>query len=81
MGDCRSCAFWDQRYPENKGLGVCSRINAFMWPQNEHWGNHIALSPTIGHASCNPPTRAPEDLEVRTVADFGCVQFEKRSQP
>jgi hypothetical protein len=70
---CRTCAHWEQKYPENKGLGDCMRINVLMSSA------YMALTPT----EIQPPIReqfpsgaAAPDL--RTVADFGCVCWTAR---
>lgn len=75
MHTCRTCAHWNQAYPENKGLGECSRVNVLIAPEE-----YIALTPT----EITPPIREqiPSGTPVptlRTVADFGCVCWKARA--
>lgn len=70
IGRCRDCRNWDQRYPENKSLGVCLKLGVFTW------GKECSV-----HASSkwegDPPS---SDFEaVRTLAEFGCIQFQRRN--
>lgn len=61
--DCRSCKFWDQRFPQNTDLGVCRKLGALRWEEQIS----LVLSEDDGH----PAT----DFEaVRTRAEFGCVK-------
>jgi hypothetical protein len=74
MHPCRTCRHWDQRYPENKGLGDCGRVNVLM-AEDEY----IALSAT----PIEPPVRelVPSGRALpalRTQADFGCIAWEPR---
>jgi hypothetical protein len=75
---CRCCAHWDQRFPQNAGLGVCLRITASAFPAQPDDVPSICLG-AHGQPMNSPmaldPFRAPENLEVRTREEFGCVQW------
>lgn len=64
MRHCRSCRWWDQRYPENRDLGVCTKMGVLKW-ENDDVAIVVAMDdgqPTTDVAS------------VRTGATFGCVR-------
>jgi hypothetical protein len=66
---CQSCIFWDQRYPDNKQLGVCIKIGALIWPSNNELSIH-AESPHSFGAPIN------DYNAVRTTNLFGCVSHD-----
>ena len=73
---CKTCEYWDQRYPQNDKLGVCLALTVTVFTASPAEGGNadvIGLLPPpdyipLGH-------RAPDDgyALVRTVAGFGCV--------
>lgn len=78
LGRCKTCGQWDQRYPQNEGLGLCARINASAFLDLPDDVPSIALGPhqlAINLAQLHGPFRHPEALEVRTREDFGCIQW------
>lgn len=59
---CRTCRHWDQRYAENRELGVCLKMGVLMY------GAEAAI---VLREDDGAPTT---DVQaVRTVAGFACI--------
>lgn len=69
-GVCATCRYWDQRYPENKQLGVCLVMGAFFCDRDE-----IAI---VGGGAYPDPNHPPpsDATAVRTIATFGCISHD-----
>lgn len=67
---CETCAAWDQRYPDNKGLGVCSRMGAIAVE-----GQYVSI--LVREADdLSPPTS--DFPAVNTQRYFGCREHSQR---
>lgn len=73
---CRTCKHWQKAYPQNQGLGLCGQIHLIDFTTVVRSAPHtpaIALGP---HDVWD--TSAPlQEFAVRTVADFGCVCWDR----
>ena len=76
---CRTCRHWDQRFPQNTGLGECLRVSVTMFDAFQGERAAVALSVPTGMRECNPPSREEAFPVLRTVQDFGCVGYEPRA--
>lgn len=77
MSHCRTCRHWEQRYPQNKGLGRCLRVSTILFQAFRDEPGGIALSVPMGMREWNPPSREEPYPVLRTQADFGCVAWER----
>lgn len=67
---CGSCRWWDQRYPENKNLGVCTQMGMLLWPVGSLQDAAIVLK----HEYEGPDSKPTSDVQsVRTGDTFGCI--------
>lgn len=82
---CRNCRHWDQRYPQNQLLGVCTIMGAFIYPKEKldapaFEGDvlpfDVAISVQPSRDSYNP--LITDVLAVRTTAKFGCIHHESK---
>lgn len=71
-GVCKTCRYWDQRYPQNKQLGVCLVMGLFMASNNEVSINEPGSWPDPQY----PPSS--DVAAVRTTATFGCISHDPR---
>lgn len=69
---CGTCRFWDPRYPENPGLGVCSKIGVILF------ANDAAI---VHHDMWDDGSPTSEFAVVRTTATFGCVTHTPKPFP
>lgn len=75
-GICQTCRYWDQRYTENKQLGVCRVMGAHLFPQ-EDGGMDVAINgPSMYPDPLYPPSS--DVRAVRTIAMFGCNAHDPR---
>ena len=58
---CGMCKYWDQRFPQNKSLGICTRMGVSEWTERMH------VSVTT-----NDDYR-PGEHDASTNENFGCV--------
>lgn len=66
---CKTCKFWDQRYPENRQLGACKHMGVILWENNTIGSLNVV--PAV-EAGMHEPT---SDLEtVNTLEYFGCAE-------
>jgi len=61
---CRSCRWWDQRYPGNTNLGACTKMGVIFVSGDAA----INLREGIDHGRPTSDVR-----EVRTQATYGCI--------
>jgi hypothetical protein len=70
--NCKTCRHWDQRFPQNIGLGVCQRVGILV---SDLPGEPIYAA--LSSSDLSPPVQAtvPGDqpVELRTRLDFGCI--------
>lgn len=75
MTRCRTCRHWDQRFPENRGLGVCGRVGILVCDLP-----HAPVYAALSDSDIRPPVQAtvPGDkpVEFRTRSEFGCIFHE-----
>lgn len=62
---CATCKSWDQRYPENKQLGVCKRMGVTNWGDGQRVSVHVNQYGDEGHVVSDFPV-------VSVRAEFGC---------
>lgn len=72
-GHCKTCRYWDQRYPQNQQLGICTIMGMLKCSGDEVY---IALGE---HPNPKQPV-VSDVLGVRTYATFGCVAHDPRKQ-
>ncbi len=75
---CRTCQFWDARYPENLDLGVCFKAGAFVFFPGKLLNEPLEFSKAevallVKDAYDQTPPTSDMAL-VRTVASFGCCE-------
>lgn len=76
---CRTCRHWEQRYPQNSGLGACLRVSVMFWEKNEERDGYVSLSVPMGMRESNPPLREEPFPTLNTVQDFGCTGYERNA--
>ncbi len=69
-GTCRTCRYWDQRYPQNQQLGVCPALGVLLMS-----GDEVAIVSKNPEWSGLPVS---DVAAVRTTADFGCIHHDPR---
>ncbi len=83
---CRTCEFWDARYPQNRDLGVCLKAGALIFFPSElrdpdlplrSWHLKAEMALLVQDAYDQTPPTSDVAL-VRTVADFGCSEHTSR---
>jgi len=63
---CRTCRWWDQKFPANTDLGTCTRMGLLGY-KDRMWAINMPTYPGTGPAT--------NDVnEVRTLHNFGCVE-------
>lgn len=80
-GTCRTCKFWNPKFPGNKSLGACSVMGVHLWPAE---GKGIlpidknSMSAAINIRSWPDPMNPPSSdvKEVRTLDIFGCIHHD-----
>lgn len=84
LGRCLDCKHWargtDGHYPDHHGLGKCMRVRLF-WDCTE-WGDESADFQRVFTKEAEGNLAFVQDgsdyrAELLTLADFGCVQFER----
>ena len=84
FGVCGQCRHWmetDNNYPKDFGLGKCGRVRLF-WECTE-WGDVGEDFRRIFTEEAKGNKAFVQDgsdyrAELITLADFGCVQFERK---
>ena len=52
---CKTCEFWDPRYPENLNLGVCTKMSVLVFP-----------APLPGQSTDDPMVAREASVSVHT---------------
>jgi hypothetical protein len=66
---CKTCKFWDQRYPENNQLGACKHMGVILWADNQVASLNVV--PAVEAGMSEPTSDIPV---VNTLAYFGCAE-------